>query len=154
MSGTKSQVDYIMVNKKWKNSVKNCEADNTFSSMGSDHRIINAKVKISLRTCKAPVRKPNYDWSMLRDGNICNLYTISVRNRYEALCQDGESITETYEHLIESNEEAAKEHLPVKKKSKKKRASKDPRVEEVRKEVQDASDSYSRRSSKKNREKM
>ena len=42
----------------------------------------------------------------------------------------------------------------MKKKSKKKRASKDPRVEEVRKEVQDASDSYSRRSSKKNREKM
>ena len=40
MSGTKSQVDFILVNSKWKNSVKNCEAYNSFSSMGSDHRIV------------------------------------------------------------------------------------------------------------------
>ena len=42
MSGTKSQVDFILVNSKWKNSVKNCEAYNSFSSMGSDHRVVSA----------------------------------------------------------------------------------------------------------------
>ena len=29
MSGSKTQVDYILINRKWKNSFKNCEAYNT-----------------------------------------------------------------------------------------------------------------------------
>ena len=145
MSGTKTQVDFILVNKKWKNSVKNCEAYNTFSSMGSHHRIVSAKVKLSLRTCQAPKRKVNYDWSVLREGTISDLYTVTVRNKYEALCQDGESITETYAHLMEANKETAKEHLPLKKKIKKKIASTDPRVDKARKLVQNASNNYIKR---------
>ena len=81
MSGTKSQVDFILVNRKWKNSVKNCEAYNTFSSMGSDHRIVSAKIKLSLRTSKSPQPEPRYDWSAL----INRLYTVAVKNRYESL---------------------------------------------------------------------
>ena len=42
MTGKKSQVDYILVNRKWKNSVKNSEAYSSFSSLGSDHRIVAA----------------------------------------------------------------------------------------------------------------
>lgn len=26
MSGVKTQIDYILINRKWKNSMKNCEA--------------------------------------------------------------------------------------------------------------------------------
>ena len=48
MNGSKTQVGYIMVNKKWKNSVKNCEAYSSFSSMGSDHRIMTARLKLEL----------------------------------------------------------------------------------------------------------
>ena len=154
MSGHKSQVDFILVNKKWKNSVKNCEAYNSFSSMGSDHRIVTAKVKLSLRTCRAPPRKPNYDWSLLRDGHISNLYSISVQNRYEELCQEDESLTETYAHLIKATEEAAKLYLPVKKRAKKKATSSDPRIEEARKGVQTASDLYKKRPTERNREKL
>ena len=54
MTGHKSQVDYILVNRKWKNSVKNSEAYSSFSSLGSDHLIVTARVKLSLRTCKSP----------------------------------------------------------------------------------------------------
>ena len=54
MSGQKTQVDYILINKKWSNSVKDIEAYNTYASLGSDHRSLRAKVKISLRTCQAP----------------------------------------------------------------------------------------------------
>ena len=46
MSGTKSQVDYIMINRKWINSVTNVEAYSTFSSIGSDHRILTARIKL------------------------------------------------------------------------------------------------------------
>ena len=53
-----------------------------------------------------------------------------------------------------ATEEAAKEYLPVKKQVKKKANSLDPRIENARKKVQNASDVYSKRSSERNREKL
>ena len=122
--------------------------------MGSDHRILTAKMKLSLRTCKAPARKPNYNWSTLRGKTLGDLYTVSVRNKYDALCQDGESSTETYAHLITANEEAAKDLLPLKKKARRKLKSTDPRVENARSKVQNASSLYCRRPTHRNREKL
>ena len=66
MGGTKSQIDYILINRKWKNSVKNVYI--SFASISSDHRIVTAKIKLSLRKTKARVRKNIYDWSVLRDN--------------------------------------------------------------------------------------
>ena len=45
MSGVKSHIDFIMISKKWRNTVKNCEAYITFSSVGSNHRVVTAKLK-------------------------------------------------------------------------------------------------------------
>ena len=61
MTGSKSQIDYILINKKWKNSVKNIEAYSSFASTGSDHRIVIARLKLSLRKCKTPPRGKKYD---------------------------------------------------------------------------------------------
>ena len=47
--GAKSQIDFIMIRRKWRNSLKNCETYSSFSRIGSDHRIITAKIKLSLR---------------------------------------------------------------------------------------------------------
>ena len=46
------QLDYIFINKKWKNSALNCEAYKTFDSVGSDHKIVSAKIRLSLRANK------------------------------------------------------------------------------------------------------
>ena len=35
-NGGRSQTDYILLNKKWMNNTRNCEAYSTFSSIGSD----------------------------------------------------------------------------------------------------------------------
>ena len=51
-NGSKSQVDFILINRKWINSVKNCEAYNTFDYVFSDHRIISCTLNLSLRTNK------------------------------------------------------------------------------------------------------
>ena len=123
-------------------------------TLTSDHRIVSAKVKLSLRTNKTPQLKPRYDWSALKDPNLSELYTVTVKNRYEALCQEGDTTTETYAHLITANREAAIEHLPVKKKGKKKVIAQDPRIEEARKMVQSASEIYSNKPSEKNRVKL
>ena len=54
---TKTQLDYVLVRKKWRNSVKNTEPYNFFSSLGSDHRVVVSDIKLSLRTAKTPPRR-------------------------------------------------------------------------------------------------
>ena len=152
MSGTKSQIDYILVNKKWRNSIHDCRAYNTFSSIGSDHRIVSAKVKLSLRKRTTPPTGNNYDWSALKNTNLSFQYTISVCNRFNALSQEGENATEAYRNFITANDEAAKKLIPKKEKSKKKRISNDPRVASVREKIQKSSEKYFKAPTDKNRE--
>ena len=47
-NNTKAQIDYIFINKKWNNSVLNCEAYSSFEGVSSDHRIVMAKIWLSL----------------------------------------------------------------------------------------------------------
>ena len=42
-NNNKAQIDYVFINKKWKNSAMNCAAYSTFESVSSDHRIVKAK---------------------------------------------------------------------------------------------------------------
>ena len=46
---SKAQIDYVLINRKWKNSAMNCEAYSSFEGVSSDHRIVTAKVQLSLR---------------------------------------------------------------------------------------------------------
>ena len=42
-NNNKAQIDYVFINKKWKNSAMNCEAYSSFEGVSSDHRIVTAK---------------------------------------------------------------------------------------------------------------
>ena len=55
--------------KKWRNIVKNCEAYNSFISLGSDHRIVNVKIKVSFKAQKRKKTMPNYNWYILKTNN-------------------------------------------------------------------------------------
>ena len=103
--------------------MKNCEAYNSFSSIGSDHRIVTAKLKLSLRVPRK-VARIRYDWNALKDSNIQAQYTITLRNRYQLLCDVPEcsNATKKYENLITAHEEASKEHIPQRIKTKKEEA--------------------------------
>ena len=102
---------------------------------------------LSLRTSKTPPRKAAYDWKVLRgDGNLQQLYTVKVLNRYEQLCIESQSdvndTTETYENLIHANSEAAKELNPPKTRSKRKVISNNPDVISARLKVNSAFSNY------------
>jgi exonuclease III len=64
--GNRAQLDHILIRGKWINFVENVKAYNTVE-VGSDHRIVSAKIKIKLR-----VERPNkcirtkFDWEKLR----------------------------------------------------------------------------------------
>ena len=115
--GIKTQVDYIMIRKKWMNSVKNCEAYNSFSSIGSDHRIITAKIKLSLRYNKKRTKRMTYDWSVLKNKNTSKEYSIMTRNRFEILNKNKEydgSATSLYEKFVKANDETSNLLIPKK----------------------------------------
>ena len=154
MSGAKSQIDFILVNKKWKNSVKNTEAYSSFSSMGSDHRLLTSRVKLSLRTTKSIPRKKTYDWNTLRNSELQNLYTVTVKNRYAELSTESDDATESYGKFVQANREATEQLIPTKKRKKRDNTAGDPRVKEARENVQNAFTQYQIYSSSDNQNRL
>ena len=61
-NGHKVQIDYIMINRKWQNSIHNIQAYNTFNTVGSDHRIVTASICLSLRAQKTRPKSIKYNW--------------------------------------------------------------------------------------------
>ena len=49
-NNSKAQIDFVLINKKWKKSSINCEVYSSFESVSSDHRMVTAKIR--LRLCK------------------------------------------------------------------------------------------------------
>ena len=111
----KSQVDYIMVNKKLRNSVHNTETYSSFSSLGSDHRLVLTKVKLSLRKSKNLPRRVIYDWDNFKDNEeLRTKYTVEVKNRFSRLCEENPEVNPTvrYDNLTKAVAETSKELLP------------------------------------------
>ena len=151
-SGIKFQLDYILINKKWRNSIKNTEAYNFYSSVGSDHRVLLSTIKLSLRTSKTPPRQKMYEWSVLQhDNDLQHQYSIAVTNRFSSLCMETDTITERYQHLIEANNRAAESLIPTKKRKTHKRNSKDPRVVTAREQVNTSFELYKENTNENNR---
>ena len=117
-NGSKGQIDYILVNRKWYNSIMNAEAYNSFESINSDHRIVTARIRLSVRANKRKVRSSTYQWETLRtDDNIQTRFGVSVRNRYQALCNevdlDAPGInSKLYDNMASACKGAAEEIIP------------------------------------------
>ena len=150
--GTKCQLDYILVRKKWRNSLINAEAYNTFSSVGSDHRIVSAKIRLSLRKSKTMPKKKQFDWKALAsDEDLQKKYTVEVRNRFQPLEDVEETATEIYDRFVKANSEAAEQVIPVKKRSRKICFSSDNRVSSARNVVQQNYNIYQQETTEANR---
>ena len=98
---------------KWKNSVTNTEAYSSFASVGSDHRVVTAEVKLSLRASKPPTKKKRYDWKLLRhDKELQDSFRIELRNKYNELFKEEDSPTEQYQALIKATNMLHQRHFP------------------------------------------
>ena len=51
-NGFKSHIFFLIINKKWKNIVKNYKAYDSFISLASDHRNVSADIRLCLRANK------------------------------------------------------------------------------------------------------
>ena len=79
---------------------------------------------------------------MLKDNKLQDRYTVLVCNRYAQLSCKNDTVTESYQHFMQSNNEAADELIPVKWKIKRIRASKDPSIVQAREKVNVAFKQY------------
>ena len=79
MNGRKSQIDCILVNKKWKNYVHNNEAYNGLSSVGSDPSVLVTRKRPSYRAPKQLSKKKQYDSEMLYTTNKYKIYNIYLQ---------------------------------------------------------------------------
>ena len=119
-NNNKAQIDYVFINKKWENSAMNCETYFSFEGVSSDHRIVTAKIRLSLR--KNAIRTAttkHYDWALLNKRDIRDKYVLELRNRFETL-QKTEIRTpnDEYENFVNAHLEAAANYIPTKPKTK------------------------------------
>ena len=142
--GDRSMIDYILVNNKWVNSVRNVEAYSSFETVGSDHRVVTMEVCLSLRKAKTMPKKPRYEWKLLRyDTTLQQKFSLELRNKFNVLHDENSSATEQYSALIIAKDHAAKKVLPVVKTSKQQRFSNRNEVIKARKEIQEKRKQYS-----------
>ena len=111
----KGQIDYVFINKKWNNSALNCEKYFSFEGVSSDHRLVMAKIRLSLRrNATQTATTLHYDWSLLNNRDIRNKYTITLRNKFDAQQEKSETHTlnDEYEIFVNVHLEVAAECIP------------------------------------------
>ena len=120
-NNSKAQIDYVLINKKWKNSAMNYEAYSSFECVSSDHRIVTAKIRLSLRkNATRTATTKHYDWFLLNNRDIRDKYVLELRNRFETLQEKTEKGTpnDEYENLVRAHLEAAEKCIPTKPRTK------------------------------------
>ena len=142
---SKAQKDYLFINRKWKNSAMNCEAYSTFEGVSSDHRIVTAKIRLSLqKNATRTVTTRCYDWALLNNRDIRDKYALELRNRFETLQEKTEKVTpnDEYENFVEAHLEVASKSIPTKPRTKYRVPWETSEVREKRALLKTASKSY------------
>ena len=120
-NNTKAQIDYVFINKKWKNSSINCEVYSSFEDVSPDHRIVTAKIRLSLRrNATRTATTKHYDWALLNNRDIRDKYVLAFRNKFGALQEKTEIRTpnDEYENFVNAHLEAAAKCIPTKHRTK------------------------------------
>ena len=120
-NNSKAQIDYVFINKKWKNSAIDCKAYSSFEDVSSDHWIVTAKTRLNLRkNATRTATTKHYDWALLNNIDIRDKYVVELRNRFETLQEKMEKGTpnDEYENFVNVHLEAAAKCIPTKSRTK------------------------------------
>ena len=120
-NNTKAQMHCVYINKKWKNCTLKCEAYSFFEGVSSDHRLVTAKIRLSLRrNTTRTTTTVHYDKSLLNNRDITDQYALTLRNKFDALQEKTETRTpnDEYENFMNTHLEASAECIPTKQRPK------------------------------------
>ena len=116
-NNTKAQIDYVFINKKWENSSMNCEAYSSFEGVSSDHRIVTANIRLSLRkNATRTTTTKHHDCTLLNNKDIRDKYMLALRNKFDELQEktDIHTPNDEYENFVHAHLEAAAKYIPTK----------------------------------------
>ena len=85
--------------------------------MSSNHRIVAAKIRLSLcKNAAQTTTTAHYDWSLLNYTDINDKYAKTLRNKFDALQEVSEALTlnDEYKNFVNAHMEAAAECIPIK----------------------------------------
>ena len=129
----------------------NCEAYSSFEGVSTDHRIVTAKIRLSLRkNAKRTATTKHYDWALLNNRDIRDKYVLELRNRFETLQEKMEKSTpnDEYENFVNAHLETAAKCIPTKLKNKYRVPWETLAVREKRALVKTASKNYRKKNNK------
>ena len=119
-NGSRGQVDYILVRRKWFRTVTNIETyTSTFNSIHSDHKALTAQVKLRFRAPKkkqSAFRSVNFK-SLTSSKDLQHQYAVEVHNRFSSLINElpnQPSPQEKYDSLGKACSEVGQQILPKK----------------------------------------
>lgn len=76
---TKNLIDFILVNKRWKSSVLSCRS--FAADVGSDHKLVLAKVKLRLKAAGRKERVKCYNLDKLGDTTVKEQFMATIQSR-------------------------------------------------------------------------
>ena len=107
----RNQIDYIMVRKRFSNSVKDCRTYQG-ADINSDHSLLVSKMNFRLKKIEKRKIKEQYNLDMLKQDNIQKQYAVEVRNRFNALlCEESVQSDDGDESRIEKKWKCFKESV-------------------------------------------
>ena len=107
-----SQIDHVVFRQKHRNSIRDCQAL-TFRPFQSDHRLLTASVRLSMRATPPKKGAPRYDWSSLKNPATLQSFRVACKNRFSELACAEECHKEQYTAYVSAVTSAAKDHLPT-----------------------------------------
>ena len=123
----------------------NCEAYFSFEGVSSDHRIVTAKIRLSLRKNAArTATTKHYDGALLNNRDIRDKYVLELRSKFEALQEKTEKGTpnDEYENFVNAHLKAAVNCIPRKPRAKYRVPWETLAIREKRADVKTASKCY------------
>ena len=121
----------------------NCEAYSFFVGVSSDHRIVTAKIRLSLhKNTTRTTTTIHYEWALLNYKDIRDKYVIALRNKFDAQQEKTETCTpnDEYENFVYAHLKAAAKYIPTKHRTKSRVPGETLLVREKRADVKNASE--------------
>lgn len=114
---TKNQIDYIMINRRWRRSVIDARTYRG-ADVNSDHVLLRAKIKLKLRATKKTNTRRKFAVHKLKQPEVINEFTLKLRNRFSALETEDQTIPEKWNNITTAFISAAEETIGYRKNAK------------------------------------
>ncbi len=116
---TKNQIDHIMINRKWRNSLQDVRSYRG-ADVSSDHFLVIAKLKLKLRRKQTIGVEKQFNVDKLKDEDCSSKFTVELQNRYAILGQiPVDDIDKAWEQVKDTYQQCAEATLGYRSKKKK-----------------------------------